>query len=72
MSAPEKPNRVLHLDVSAPKGPELHLNAPGKQNHVLHLDLFAPKGPELHIDVSTCTSEACTAPDLSSVYSTGA
>jgi hypothetical protein len=50
MSALEKPNPLLHLDVSAPKGPELHLSVPGKQNPVLHLDVAAPKGPELHLN----------------------
>ncbi len=41
---------MLHLAVSAPKRPELHLNAPGKQNPVAHLDVSAPKRPELHLN----------------------
>ncbi len=43
---------LLHLNVSTPQRPELHLDLSGQKEPVLTLDVYTPQGPELHLEVS--------------------
>jgi hypothetical protein len=43
---------TVHMDVSTPKGPGLHLDVSKLQRTLQHLDLPTSQGPELHLDLS--------------------
>ncbi len=59
------------LEVSEPRGPELHLDVSALQRNVLLLEVSTLQGPDLHLDVSAlCTIEASAVPG--GVYTTGA
>jgi hypothetical protein len=50
---------MLHLDVSTPHRPELHLDLAGQQEPVQLLDMSTLQGHELHLDVYEYVDYSC-------------